>query len=160
MSDALRLAFAVGLMLIGSRLAAAQVPAMPSATMLADTGQSLPAGRSVWKSQDGSTLAVTIDVTTGTLTGTFAPGFPCGVPLTQTAQAAPSQTIVGAAMGNAVVWTVSLPDCPSVGTWIGHYQTVGAEQQLTLLWMLALPESPPGVGSTFTGSALFIRQSQ
>jgi hypothetical protein len=61
--------------------------------------------------------------------------------------------------GNAVAWTLSLPACPSVGTWVGHYQTVGQEEQLAVLWTLALQENPPGVGSTLTGSALFVRQA-
>ena len=61
--------------------------------------------------------------------------------------------------GNAVAWTLSLPACPSVGTWIGHFRTVEAEEQLAVLWTLAVTEFPPGVGSTLTGSAVFVRQT-
>ena len=70
-----------------------------------------------------------------------------------------ARPVVGTVNGNAVAWTLSLPDCPSVGTWVGHFQTVDAQEQLSMLWTLALQESPPGVGSTFTGSAVFLRQS-
>lgn len=57
-----------------------------------------------------------------------------------------------------MAWTLSLTSCPSVGGWVGHYQTTGTEEQLAVLYTLAVPESPPGVGSTLTGSALFVRQ--
>jgi hypothetical protein len=115
----------------------------------------MPAGRSVWTSQDGSTLDITVDASTGAISGTFAPGFPCG----SSATTAPTpRPIAGTATGNALTWTLSLSSCPSVGAWIGHYQTVGTTEQLTMLWSLALPDSPPGVGSTFTGSAIFVRQ--
>jgi hypothetical protein len=106
-------------------------------------------------SQDGSVVDFTVDSTTGTLTGTFTPGFPCGV---TTGLASAARPIVGTVSGNAVAWTLSLPACPSVGTWVGHYQAVDALEQLTILWTLALQESPPGVGSTLTGSAVFVRQ--
>ena len=115
----------------------------------------IPAGRSTWRSQDGSVVDLTIDPAAGTLTGTFAPGFPCGLSSPLTTSARP---LVGTVTGNAVAWTLSLSACPSVGTWIGHYQTAGTEEQLAVLWTLAVPESPPGVGSVLTGSALFVRQ--
>ncbi len=118
-----------------------------------DATQSLPAGQSTWQSQDGSILELTIDQTAGTLTGTFTPGFPCG-----SASPAP-QPIVGTVKGNALAWALSLPGCPSVGTGIGHLRTVEAQEQLNVLWTLAVPEFPPGVGSTLTGAAVFVRQT-
>ena len=121
-----------------------------------DAAQVVPAGRSTWRSQDGSVVDLTIDPTTGALTGTFSPGFPCGESTTLVTSTRP---IVGAVTGNAIAWTLSLTACPSVGTWVGHYQTVDAEEQLALLFTLALPETPPGVGSTLTGHALFVRQT-
>jgi hypothetical protein len=66
---------------------------------------------------------------------------------------------VGTVQGNALAWALSLPGCPSVGTWIGHFRTVEAEEQLTVLWTMALPEVPPGVGSTLAGSSVFVRQT-
>jgi hypothetical protein len=165
MRRALCLVFIAVSVLGSSGLAAAQAPAMPGTSILSpsipgtspstDAVQTLPAGRSVWTSQDGSTVDLTIDATTGAIFGMFVPGFICGSSTSQT-----GRPIVGTAMGNALTWTLSLTGCPSVGTWIGHYQTVGTEQQLAVLWTLAIPDSPPGVGSTFTGSALFIRQVQ
>jgi hypothetical protein len=125
----------------------------PGTSVFPDAAKTLPAGRSVWSSQDGSTVDLTIDATTGAITGTFVPGFLCGSTTSQT-----GRPITGTSMGNAVTWTLSLTNCPSVGTWVGHYQTAGIEQQLTVLWTLAMPDSPPGVGSTFTGSAVFVRQ--
>jgi hypothetical protein len=99
---------------------------------------------------------LTIDVAAGTLTGTFTPGFPCGL----ASQLTPaSRPVVGTVSGNSLAWTLSLSACPSVGTWIGHFQTAGAEQQLTMLFTLAVPDSPPGVGSVLTGSAVFVRQT-
>ena len=117
--------------------------------------QTIPGGRSTWKSQDGSIVDITVDLTTGTLVGTFVPGFPCGF---STLLPPTPRPVVGTVSANAVAWTLSLPACPSVGTWVGHYQTVGAVDLLAMLWTLAVPESPPGVGSTLTGSALFVRQ--
>jgi hypothetical protein len=38
-------------------------------------------------------------------------------------------------------------------------RTVDGVEQLAMLRTLAVPESPPGVGSTPTGSALFVRQA-
>jgi hypothetical protein len=146
----------------------AQSPATPipgssesPATTTPDSGlpgasRTIPTGRSTWKSQDGSTLDVTIDPATGSLTGTFSPGFPCGLATALTPTASP---LVGTVNGNALAWTLSLSACPSVGTWIGHYQTVDAQEQLATLFTLAVPESPPGVGSTLTGSAVFVRQT-
>jgi hypothetical protein len=113
----------------------------PGTSVFPDAAKTLPAGRSVWSSQAGA------------ITGTFVPGFLCGSTTSQT-----GRPITGTSMGNAVTWTLSLTNCPSVGTWVGHYQTAGIEQQLTVLWTLAMPDSPPGVGSTFTGSAVFVRQ--
>ena len=121
-----------------------------------DAAQTMPTGRSTWRSQDGSVVDLTVDPTTGTLTGTFVAGFPCGPPSTISPAPRP---MAGAVNGNAVAWTLSLPACPSVGTWIGHYRTVEAEEQLTVLWTLAVLEFPPGVGSTLTGSAVFVRQT-
>ena len=126
------------------------VPAPP------DAAQTIPTGRSTWRSQDGSVADITIDSTTGTLTGTFSPGFPCGLSTTLTPLARP---LLGAVSGNAVAWTLSLSSCPSVGTWIGHYQTTDTEEQLAMLWTIAVTESPPGVASTLTGAALFVRQT-
>ena len=156
MRRALQLGFIA--ILVGiSGSTAAQFPVIPpSAFSTTDAPQTMPAGRSTWRSQDGSTVELTVDPTTGTLTGTFAPGFPCGLPNTLSPAPRP---IVGTVNGNAVAWTLGLPACPSVGTWIGHYRTVEAQEQLTLLWTLALLEFPPGVGSTLTGSALFVRQT-
>ena len=138
---------------------ATPTPTTPGLTTPAPTlpgaAQTIPAGRSTWMSQDGSVVDFTIDSTTGTLSGTFTPGFPCGL---TTGLANPARPIVGTVSGNAVAWTLSLPACPSVGTWVGHYQAVDALEQLTVLWTLALQESPPGVGSTLTGSAVFVRQ--
>jgi hypothetical protein len=130
-----------------------QPPTTPTPT---DPTQAIPAGQSTWKSQDGSIVDITIDPTTGALTGTFAPSFACGP---STASPPPPGPVVGTVSANAVAWTLSLPECPSVGTWVGHYQTVDAVEQIAMLWTLALPESPPGVGSTLTGSALFVRQA-
>jgi hypothetical protein len=129
---------------------------VPPGSTITDTAPMMPAGPSTWLSQDGSIVELTVDATAGTLTGTFAPGFPCGPPSTGSPAPRP---IVGTVNGNAVAWTLSLPACPSVGTWVGHYRTVEAAEQLTMLWTLALTEFPPGVGSTFTGSALFVRQT-
>ena len=122
----------------------------------ADAVQTMPTGRSTWRSQDGSVVDLTVDEATGTLTGTFAAGFPCG-PASTIAPA--PRPIAGTVNGNAVAWTLSLPACPSVGTWIGHFRTVEAEEQLAVLWTLAVTEFPPGVGSTLTGSAVFVRQT-
>src|SRR5262245_28753508 len=122
---------------------------------LADTVQTMPAGRSTWKSQDGSVVDLTVDSSTGAVTGTFTPGFPCGLATSLTTDARP---LVGTTSGNAVAWTLSLSACPSVGTWVGHFQAVGTEEQLSMLFTLAVAESPPGVGSTLTGSSLFTRQ--
>jgi hypothetical protein len=137
-----------------------QPSAAPAATLV-DATQTIPAGRSTWRSADGSVVDITIDPAAGALTGTFAPGFPCGLSTggLSTALTASPRPVVGTVNGNAVAWTLSLPDCPSVGTWVGHYQTVDAEEQLAMLWTLALAESPPAVGSTLTGSALFVRQA-
>lgn len=132
------------------------LPAPSTPTPAVAPAQTIPAGRSTWRSQDGSIADLTIDLATGTLTGTFAPGFPCGL---ATSLAPSPRPLAGTVNGNAVAWTLGLSACPSVGTWIGHYQTAGAEEQLVMLWTLAVPESPPGVGSTLTGSALFVRQS-
>jgi Avidin family len=178
MSRVLRL-ISVAVVVASSGLTAAQSPTLPSqvptqpptttipgpgqplpsaapAATLADAAQTIPAGRSTWRSQDGSVVDITIDPAAGVLTGTFAPGFPCGL---STALTASTRPVVGTVNGNAVAWTLSLPACPSVGTWVGHYQTVDAEEQLAMLWTLALAESPPAVGSTLTGSALFVRQT-
>ena len=178
MSRVLRLV-SVAVVVASSGLTAAQSPTLPSqvptqpptttlpgpgqpqpsvapAAALADATQTMPAGRSTWRSQDGSVVDITIDPAEGTLTGTFAPGFPCGL---STALTASTRPVVGTVNGNAVAWTLSLPACPSVGTWVGHYQTVDGEEQLAMLWTLALAESPPAVGSTLTGSALFVRQA-
>jgi Avidin family len=129
--------------------------ATPTPSSPAGTIETVPTGHSVWTSQDGSTVDMTIDAASGAISGTFVPGFACGPSNAQTAR-----PIVGTALGNALTWTLTLSSCPSVGTWIGHFQTVGAEQQLTMLLTLALPESPPGVGSTLTSSTVFVRQSQ
>ena len=118
--------------------------------------QPMPSGRSTWRSQDGSVVDLTVDSTAGTLTGTFTPGFPCGLASTLTPASRP---LVGTVNGNAVAWTLSLAACPSVGTWVGHFQTTGTEEQLSMLFTLAVPESPPGVGSTLTGPAVFVRQT-
>jgi Avidin family len=83
-----------------------------------------------------------------------------GQPATVTGQpTSPARPLVGNVSANAVVWTVSFPECPSVGTWIGHYQIVGTEEQLRTLWTLALAEIPAGVGSTYTGAEVFVRQA-
>jgi hypothetical protein len=154
MSRALRLGFVAILVAIAGS-AGAQLP--PATTPpVTEPAQTIPTGRTVWRSEDGSTLELTIDATAGTLTGTFAPGFPCGLPSTLSPATRP---IAGTVNGNAVAWTLSLPACPSVGTWIGHYRTVETVEQLTVLWTLALPEFPPGVGSTLTGSTVFVRQT-
>src|SRR5262245_13316337 len=108
----------------------------PGAAASPDAAQTLPAGRSVWTSQDGSTVDLTIDAITGAITGTFVPGFLCGSSTSQT-----GRPITGTSMGNALTWTLSLTNCPSVGTWVGHYQTLGTEQRLTVLWTLAMPDS-------------------
>ena len=130
-------------------------PITPSTSQTAS--QTIPQGQSTWKSQDGSVVQVTVDATAGTLTGTFTPGFPCGTSATETAAPNP---IVGKVTGNAIAWTLSLPACPSVGTWIGHFQTADTEQQqLAMLWTLSVAENPPGVNSTLTGSSLFVRQA-
>lgn len=121
-----------------------------------DAAQTIPPGPSLWRSQDGSVADITIDSTTGTLTGTFTPGFSCGLSTTLTT---PARPLVGTVSGNAVAWTLGLSACPSVGTWIGHYQTTDTEEQLAMLWTIAVTESPPGVGSILTGSALFVRQT-
>jgi hypothetical protein len=154
----LRLVTAAVLILSGSGLAVAQQP-LPAPAPAPDGSLvlALPAGRTVWASQDGSVLDITADAA-GALTGTFVPGFPCGAPLDQPAAAAAPRPVAGTVAGNALVWTVTLPDCPSVGTWIGHYQVVGVEEQLRMLWTLALVVSPPGVGSTFAGAEVFVRQ--
>ena len=130
-------------------------PTTPPAT-IADGIQPMPAGRSTWRSQDGSVVDLTVDSTAGTITGTFTPGFPCGLASTLTPASRP---LVGTVNGNAVAWTLSLAACPSVGTWVGHFQTTGTEEQLSMLFTLAVPESPPGVGSTLTGPAVFVRQT-
>ena len=127
----------------------------PPATVT-DGIQPMPSGRSTWRSQDGSVVDLTVDSTAGTVTGTFTPGFPCGLASTLTPASRP---LVGTVNGNAVAWTLSLAACPSVGTWVGHFQTTGTEEQLTMLFTLAVPESPPGVGSTLTGPAVFVRQT-
>jgi hypothetical protein len=122
--------------------------------------QPMPAGRSTWRSQDGSVADLTVDATNGAITGTFTPGFPCGFANALTPATRP---LVGTTSGNAVAWTLTLAACPSVGTWVGHFQTVtttaGPEDQLVMLFTLAVAESPPGVGSTLTGSAVFVRQA-
>jgi hypothetical protein len=130
-------------------------PTTPPATV-SDDIQPMPAGRSMWRSQDGSVVDLTVDSTAGTVTGTFTPGFPCGLASTLTPAVRP---LVGTVNGNAVAWTLSLAACPSVGTWVGHFQTTGTEEQLSMLFTLAVPESPPGVGSTLTGPAVFVRQT-
>ena len=130
-------------------------PTTPPAT-IADGIQPMPAGRSTWRSQDGSVVDLTVDSTAGTVTGTFTPGFPCGLASTLTPASRP---LLGTVNGNAVAWALSLAACPSVGTWVGHFQTTGTEEQLTMLFTLAVPESPPGVGSTLTGPAVFVRQT-
>jgi hypothetical protein len=127
----------------------------PSATVT-DGIQPMPSGRSMWRSQDGSVVDLTVDSTAGTVTGTFTPGFPCGLASTLMPVSRP---LVGTVTGNAVAWTLSLAACPSVGTWVGHFQTTGTEEQLSMLFTLAVPESPPGVGSTLTGPAVFVRQT-
>jgi hypothetical protein len=127
----------------------------PPATVT-DAIQPMPSGRSTWRSQDGSVVDLTVDSTAGTVTGTFTPGFPCGLASTLTPASRP---LVGTVNGNAVAWTLSLAACPSVGTWVGHFQTTGTEEQLSMLFTLAVPESPPGVGSTLTGPAVFVRQT-
>ena len=73
----------------------------------------------MWRSQDGSVVDLTVDSTAGTVTGTFTPGFPCGLASTLTPASRP---LVGTVNGNAVAWTLSLAACPSVGTWVGHFQ--------------------------------------
>lgn len=179
MSRVLRLASAAAVVVLMSGLTAAQSPTTPSlilaqspvtsspfsvqapgttmpAPAVTSAGQAMPVGRSTWRSQDGSVVDITIDQATGALTGTFAPGFPCGQATTPTT---PPRPIAGVVSGNAVAWTLSLPACPSVGTWVGHYQALEAGEQLAMLWTLAVQESPPGVGSTLTGSALFVRQA-
>ena len=130
-------------------------PATPVPTVT-DGVQPMPSGRSTWRSQDGSVVDLTVDAVAGTLTGTFTPGFPCGFASTLMTAARP---IVGTVNGNAVAWTLSLSACPSVGTWVGHFQTTGTEDQLVMLFTLAVPESPPGVGSTLTGAAVFVKQT-
>jgi hypothetical protein len=130
-------------------------PTTPPAT-IADGIQPMPAGRSTWRSQDGSVVDLTVDSTAGTVTGTFTPGFPCGLASTLTPASRP---LLGTVNGNAVAWALSLAACPSVGTWVGHFQTTGTEEQLSMLFTLAVPESPPGVGSTLTGPAVFVRQT-
>jgi hypothetical protein len=129
--------------------------ATPPATVT-DGIQPMPAGRSTWRSHDGSVVDLTVDSTAGTVTGTFTPGFPCGLASTLTPASRP---LLGTVNGNAVAWALSLAACPSVGTWVGHFQTTGTEEQLTMLFTLAVPESPPGVGSTLTGPAVFVRQT-
>ena len=62
---------------------AAQFPGQPvrpprSPLAVPDAAQTMPTGRSTWRSQDGSIVDLTVDSATGTLTGTFAAGFPCG----------------------------------------------------------------------------------
>jgi len=169
MSSTSRLAAVAVLVATSALSAAAQGPTMPSvipvqAPILTPTPAApapttpivaIPSGRSTWRSQDGSVLELTIDQSAGTLTGTFVPGFPCGLSNALT----PARPIAGTVSGNAVAWALSLPACPSVGTWIGHFQTVDGAEQLAVLWTLAVTESPPGVGSTLTGSALFVRQT-
>ncbi len=135
-------------------------PTIPTASTppatVTDGIQPMPSGRSTWRSQDGSVVDLTVDSTAGTVTGTFTPGFPCGLASTLTPASRP---LVGTVNGNAVAWALSLAACPSVGTWVGHFQTTGTEEQLTMLFTLAVPESPPGVGSTLTGPAVFVRQT-
>ena len=135
-------------------------PTIPTASTqpatVTDGIQPMPSGRSTWRSQDGSVVDLTVDSTAGTVTGTFTPGFPCGLASTLTPASRP---LVGTVNGNAVAWTLSLAACPSVGTWVGHFQTTGTEEQLSMLFTLAVPESPPGVGSTLTGPAVFVRQT-
>jgi hypothetical protein len=155
MSPVRCLVIVVTWILASSGLTFAQTSMTPAPSSPPVAAQTLPAGRSVWTSQDGSTVDMTVDATTGAITGTFVPGFACG---TSTDQAA--RPIVGTTVGNALSWTLSLAGCPSVGTWIGHVQTVGAEQQLTMLLTLALPDTSPGVGSTLAGSMVFVRQGQ
>jgi hypothetical protein len=130
-------------------------PTTPPATVT-DGIQPMPSGRSTWRSQDGSVVDLTVDSTAGTVTGTFTPGFPCGLASTLTPASRP---LLGTVNGNAVAWALSLAACPSVGTWVGHFQTTGTEEQLTMLFTLAVPESPPGVGSTLTGPAVFVRET-
>jgi hypothetical protein len=143
----------------GLTAAQSSPPTSPGATPTAptpiDPAQTVPVGQTTWMSQDGSILELAVDPA-GTLTGTFLPGFPCGSP---SAVAPAPRAIVGTVNGNALGWTLSLPECPSVGTWVGHYRTVEAQEQLDVLWHLALPEVPPGVGSTLTGSTVFVRQT-
>ena len=131
------------------------MPPTPPATVT-DSIQPMPAGRSTWQSQDGSVVDLAVDSAAGTVTGTLTPGFPCGLASTLTPAARP---LLGTVSGNAVAWTLSLAACPSVGTWVGHFQTTGAEEQLTMLFTLAVPESPPGVGSTLTGPVVFVRRT-
>jgi hypothetical protein len=135
-------------------------PTIPTASTqpatVTDGIQPMPSGRSTWRSQDGSVVDLTVDSTAGTVTGTLTPGFPCGLASTLTPASRP---LVGTVNGNAVAWTLSLAACPSVGTWVGHFQTTGTEEQLSMLFTLAVPESPPGVGSTLTGPAVFVRQT-
>ena len=157
MSRVLQLGFVAILVGISGSTAAQFPSTTPPAFPATDAApQTVPAGRSSWRSQDGSTVDLTVDATAGALTGSFAAAFPCGPPSTVSPAPRP---IVGTVNGNAIAWTLSLPACPSVGTWIGHYRTIEAEEQLTMLWTLALPEFPPGVGSTLAGSTVFIRQT-
>jgi hypothetical protein len=129
------------------------VPTPTAPTPSTDTVQPVPPGQSAWRSDKGSLLELTVDPAAGTLVGTFTPGFPCG------STSPGPQPIVGTVKGNALAWALSLPGCPSVGTWIGHFRTVETQEQLNVLWTLALPEFPPGVGSMLTGSAVFVRQT-
>jgi hypothetical protein len=154
MRRALQLGFIAILVGIAGSTAAqfpGTVPPLPPAP---DAAQTMPAGRSTWRSQDGSIADLTVDSATGILTGTFSAGFPCGPP---SMLSPASRPITGTVNGNAVAWTLSLPACPSVGTWIGHYRRAESEEHLTMLWTLAVLEFPPGVGSTLTGSVLFVR---
>jgi hypothetical protein len=158
-STPVRIVTAAVLILGGTGLAVGQqMTPLPPPAPEAPVALPLPPGRTVWASQDGSVLDITVDAA-GTLTGTFVPGFPCGTAAGQPVAVAAPRPVTGTVSANALVWTVALPDCPSVGTWIGHYQVAGGiEEQLRTLWTLALVASPPGVGSTFAGSEVFVRQ--
>ncbi len=156
MRRALQLGFIAILVGISGSTAAQFPGTTPPPPPVTDAPQTMPAGRSTWRSQDGSIVDLTVDSTTGILTGTFSAGFPCGPPSTLSPAPRP---ITGTVNGNAVAWTLSLPACPSVGTWVGHYRRVEREEHLTMLWTLAVLEFPPGVGSTLTGSVLFVRQT-
>ena len=146
---------ALALLLAGSAASAQTVAPAPQPGP--EAVPPLPPGRSVWVNQDGSVLVLAVEAT-GAVGGTFTPGFACGGAADGTPAAAAAWPVVGAASANALVWTVTLVDCGSVGTWIGHYEAVGAREQLRMLWILALAAAPPGVGATLTGSDVFVRQ--